>query len=84
MKSTTTAGDAARRESVELLAEDILRRHGVVTTPVDVDRLAELEGVRFMDQDLKSLCGAYLGVLRPAPSVSGARQPPPPSAPKEG
>lgn len=46
-------------EEVERLAELVLERHGVGESPVDVDLIAEREGLRFEYVDLAQVSGAY-------------------------
>ena len=47
------------REAVEHLADEVLRRHNITTPPVDVDRIAEREGLVFEETAFTSASGAY-------------------------
>lgn len=67
----------ATPESVELAATRVLTRHAISAPPVDVDWIAEREGLRFEYLDLDRISGAYVreGERRGCAFIS-SREPP--------
>lgn len=63
------------REAGERLAWELLVRHGVERPPVDIDRIAAAEGMRFIPADFDTSLGAYSRIFNPDARAAWARQP---------